>query len=357
MRAYQVTAFADPIEARDVPTPEPSGTEVLIKVSHAGVCHSDLHIWDGFYDFGGGTRLELGDRGVLLPRTMGHEIFGEIIKSGPDAGGFDDNLEIGSRALVHPWLGCGDCPTCQSGAENLCLKPRSLGVFSDGGYADYCLVPHPRYLIGIGDLDPAVATPYSCSGVTVYSALNKALPVGDREWLVILGAGGLGLNAIAIAKAMGVANILSVDMDDSKLTAAREMGADETINSRSLDAADQMRDITGGGPRAAVDTVGAEATSQLAIGALVKGGRYVIVGLYGGALSLPLPTLPLRAISIMGSYTGNLQELKDLIGLVKTSRVRPLPTQTREMSTVAATLEDLRAGKIVGRVVLTNSNS
>lgn len=352
MKAYQLTAFAEPIEARDIPTPEPVGTEVLVKVSHAGVCHSDLHIWDGYYDLGEGAHLDLGGRGVNLPRTMGHEILGEIVSGGPEAG----DLEIGARALVHPWLGCGECPTCLSGAENLCLKPRSLGVFSDGGYADYCLVPHPRYLVDIGDLDPAVATPYSCSGVTVFSALSKLLPVGDKEWLVIMGAGGLGLNAVAIAKAMGAANVLSVDLDDDKLVAAREIGADATLNSTDPEAMSKMRKITGGAPMAALDTVGAEATSQLALGALAKGGRYVIVGLYGGSLTVPLPTLPLRAISIAGSYVGNLQELKDLVALAKSGKVKPLPTETRDMSSVAGTLDDLRAGRIVGRVVLTNTD-
>jgi len=353
MKAYQITAFAQPIEARDIPMPEPTGTQVLVKVSHAGVCHSDLHISDGYYDLGEDSRLELGERGVDLPRTLGHEILGQIVSGGPDAG----DLDVGARVLVHPWLGCGECAICRSGSENLCMKPASLGVFSDGGYADYCLVPHARYLIGIGDLDPAVATPYSCSGVTVFSALSKALPVGDDEWLVIMGAGGLGLNAVAIAKAMGVANVLSVDLDTAKLDAAREMGADAALNSTDADAMDQLRKLTGGAPKAVVDTVGAEATSQLAIGALAKGGRYVIVGLYGGSLTLPLVTLPLRAISVAGSYTGNLQELKDLIALARAGKVKPLPTETRDMSKVKETLEDLRAGKIVGRVVLTNAES
>ena len=102
MKAYQLTAFAEPIEVRDIPTPEPSGTEVLVKVSHAGVCHSDLHIWDGFYDIGAGKRLALGDRGVSLPRTMGHEIVGEIVRAGPDAGDFESDLQV-DPSLARLW--------------------------------------------------------------------------------------------------------------------------------------------------------------------------------------------------------------------------------------------------------------
>lgn len=350
MKAYQVVEFTEPIEARETPTPEPKGTEVLIKVSCAGVCHSDIHIWEGYYDLGADSRLTLGDRGVELPLTMGHELYGEVVSGGPEAG----DLPIDEGRLIHPWIGCGECEVCRQGLENMCLKLQSLGVFRQGAYAEYCLIPHPRYLVDIGDLDPATATPYACSGVTVFSALNKALPVADDEWLVIMGAGGLGLNAVAVAKALGVARVLSVDIDDEKLQAARDMGADATINSSSASALEDLQAAATGGVRAVVDTVGAEATATLGVAALTKGGRYVIVGLFGGGLTLALPMIPLRAISVLGSYVGNLQELKDLIALVQTGKVKPLPTATRPLAEVGDTLNDLRDGKIVGRVVLTN---
>lgn len=350
MKSYQVTGFNAPIEAHETPMMEPQGTEVLVRVTHAGVCHSDLHIWEGFYDFGDGKRLELADRGVNLPVTMGHEVLGEIVKGGPDAG----ELPVGSTRLLYPWLGCGDCPQCNAERENFCATPRSLGVFLPGGYAEYCMVPHPKHLVDIGNIDPAVATPYACSGVTVYSALKKALPVFDGEWLAIMGAGGLGLNAVSIAKGMGAKKVLSVDIDDSKSAAAVELGADAAFNPSGDDAVARLKEITGGGPRAVVDTVGAETTSGLALAALPKGGRYVIVGLFGGGLTVPLPSLPLRAISIQGSYVGNIMELRELIELVNSGKVAPIPTETRPLSSVTSTLEDLRDGKIVGRVVLTN---
>jgi D-arabinose 1-dehydrogenase-like Zn-dependent alcohol dehydrogenase len=353
MKAYQVTAFAEPIQLRELDLPVPTGTEVLIKVQNAGVCHSDLHIHDGFYHLGGDQKLELGARGVTLPRTMGHELYGEVVSGGADAG----ELPVGDGRLIHPWIGCGECSVCRAGSENLCASPRSLGVFTDGAYADYCLIPHPRYLVDIGDLDPAVATPYSCSGVTVYSALSKALPIENDEWLVIMGAGGLGLNAVAIAKAMDIDQVVVVDIDDGKLEAAKDMGATETLNPGTPDALARLQALTNGGPRAVVDTVGAESTSQLGIASLQKGGRYVIVGLYGGGLSLPLPSIPLRAISVIGSYTGNLAELKALIALAQSGKVKALPVTSRPMADVGETLDDLRAGKIVGRVVLTNQTN
>ncbi|MDA0791799.1 MAG: alcohol dehydrogenase [Proteobacteria bacterium] len=352
MKAYQVTRFAEPLQARDVPTPEPTGTQVLIRVSKAGVCHTDLHLQDGYYSLAGGARLDLNERGIKLPRTLGHELYGEIAAAGPDAG----DVTVGEGRLVYPWIGCGECPVCLAGNENICATPRSIGVFVDGAYADYCLVPHPKYLLDIGDLDPVVATPYSCSGVTVYSALSKALPIQEQEWLVIMGAGGLGLNAIAIANGRGIRNVLCVDIDDTKLTAAREMGATAVLNSGNPEALARLQELTGGGPRAVVDTVGAEATANLGIASLQKGGRYVIVGLFGGGVTIALPTLPLRAISILGSYTGNLSELKALIELAKSGKVKPLPVATRPMAELTDTLDALRSGNIVGRVVMSNES-
>jgi D-arabinose 1-dehydrogenase-like Zn-dependent alcohol dehydrogenase len=350
MRSYQITAFGGPVSEAILDIPEPYGTEVLIKVTHAGVCHSDLHIADGYYDLGAGAKLTLGDRGINLPHTMGHEVLGTVVKAGTDAA----EAPIGASRLVHPWTGCMKCSECQRGRENHCVKPQSVGVFQPGGYAEYTLVPHPKFLVNADGIDPAVATPYACSGVTVYSALKKALPVGDDECLVIMGCGGLGLGAVTIAKALGVKNVVSCDIDDAKLQAARNSGATATVNLKAADAQQQLHSVTGGGPRAVVDTVGAETTSNIGIASLVKGGRYVIVGLFGGELRVPLPSLPLRAISILGSYTGNLEELKELIQLVKDGKVKSIPVATRPLAEVGGTLDDLREGKIVGRVVLTN---
>jgi len=348
MVSYQISEFGGRVEPVRQPIPEPVGREVLLRVTHAGVCHSDLHIADGYYDLGHGSRLTLGDRGISLPHTMGHEVLGVVERAGPDAEG----VPTGAPALVHPWIGCMNCGECRRGQENHCAAPQSLGVFRPGGYAEYILVPDPKFLVDIGDLDPAAVTPYACSGVTVYSALKKARPVADDEWLVIMGCGGLGLAAIAIAAGLGIVNILACDIDGAKLEAAGSM-ATGTLDISRADALDRLREVTGGGPRAVVDTVGAQNTSSIGIGSLVKGGRYVIVGLFGGALELPLPSLPLRAVSILGSYTGSLAELRELIALVKTGAIPQIPVTTRPLAEVDSALADLREGRVVGRVVLT----
>jgi D-arabinose 1-dehydrogenase-like Zn-dependent alcohol dehydrogenase len=142
-----------------------------------------------------------------------------------------------------------ECSECQRGRENFCVKAQSVGVFRPGGYAEYMLVPHPKFLVNADGIDPAVATPYACSSVTVYNALKKALPEGDDEWLGIMGCGGLGLGAVTIAKALGVKNIVSCDINDAKLQAARDSGAAGTVNLKAADAHQQLRSVTGGGPK------------------------------------------------------------------------------------------------------------
>ncbi len=195
-----------------MPTPEPTGKQVLLEVTHCGVCHSDLHIWEGYYDIGGGKRMSLEDRGVKLPLAMGHEIVGRVVKLGPDATG----VTVGDLRIVFPWVGCGHCDRCLAEEDNMCLEGKALGVFQNGGYATHVLAMEPRHLIDPGTVDPAVAATYACSGITVYSAIKKVMPMPPDLPIVLVGAGGLGLNAIAVLKAMGHRNIISVDVSEAK---------------------------------------------------------------------------------------------------------------------------------------------
>jgi D-arabinose 1-dehydrogenase-like Zn-dependent alcohol dehydrogenase len=350
MRSYDVCECGAPLRLMERPTPEPAGTQVLLKVIAAGVCHSDLHIWDGFYELGGGKRLMLKDRGIKLPLTMGHENVGEVVALGPNAKG----ARIGERKLVHPWMGCGECAVCRRGDEQLCLKPRSLGVFSHGGYADHLLVPHPRYLFDIGDLPPERAAPLACSGITTYGALKKVGPVLAEEPVVIIGAGGLGLMCLGIHRLMGGRGAIVVDIDPAKREAAKRAGAQATIDGGAADAARQIIDATNGGAWAVIDLVGAGTTARLGIDSLVaKGGRLIVVGLFGGDITLPTPTLPLRAMTVQGSYVGSLPEMAELLDLVQQKGMPSVPVATRKLAEVNAVLNELRDGKVVGRVVLT----
>jgi D-arabinose 1-dehydrogenase-like Zn-dependent alcohol dehydrogenase len=349
MKSFQVCTCGEPLQCNEYPTPVPTGSEVLLKVIAAGVCHSDLHLSDGYFDLGGGKRLSVVERGMTLPVTLGHENVGEVVAFGPDARG----LRIGDRRLVDPWMGCGECGVCRRGDEQLCTKPASLGVFRDGGYSDFLMVPHPRYLFDIGDIPPERAAPLACSGVTTYSALKKVGPTLTTDPVVIIGAGGLGLMCLALHKAMGGHSADVVDIDPAKREAAKKAGAVAVIDGGAGDAAKQIVAATGGGAWAAIDLVGSTATVRLGLGSLAKGGKLILVGLYGGDITLSLPPFPMRAIALQGSYPGSLTEIAELIELVKRTGLPPVPVATRPLADVNAVLSELRAGKVIGRVVLT----
>jgi alcohol dehydrogenase len=354
MKSFQVADFNAPLKEVDQPTPQPEGTQVLIRVKAAGVCHSDLHIWEGGYDLGHGRKpLSLKDRGVSLPRTMGHETVGEVLAFGPDAGAdARGGLKVGDMALVYPWLGCGKCEVCLAGEENMCLKPASLGVYCDGGYADHMTVPHPKYLLNLKGLDPLTAAPYACSGVTTYSALKKVESAFDSP-IVIFGAGGLGLMALSLLKAMGGKGAIVVDIDARKREAAEKAGALATVDGAAPNALAQLAAKAGGPIKAVIDLVGNAATTQLGFDCLTKGGKLVIVGLFGGGAPWALPLIPIKAITIQGSYVGNLRETAELLDLVRSKNISPIPVTPMPLAQANQALLDLQKGKLVGRAVLT----
>ena len=347
MRMFQVCVCGQPLQCNEQPTPTPKGSEVLLKVLAAGVCHSDLHLADGWFDLGGGKKLSLQDRGMKLPVTLGHENVGEVVAVGPEAKG----VKVGQRMLADPWIGCGTCGPCHRGEDNLCRAMRSLGVFSNGGYADYIMVPHPKYLFDIGDLPPDRAAPLACSGVTTYGALKK-VPTLKTEPTVIIGAGGLGLMCLALHKQMGGHSAIVVDIDPAKRAAAREMGAAHVIDGRAPDAVQQIVGITNGGAWAAIDLVGSTQSARVGYDSLIKGGKYIVVGLYGGDFTVSLPPIPMRALTIQGSYVGSPGEMGELMDLVRRTGLPPVPVATRPLDDVNAVMDELRAGKIIGRVVL-----
>jgi D-arabinose 1-dehydrogenase-like Zn-dependent alcohol dehydrogenase len=344
MISYQIIEHGKPLQRVAFETPKPQGSEVLVRVTRSGVCHSDLHIWDGYFDWGGGKRFYVKERGCVPPFTMGHEPFGVIEKIGPKVKG----VRVGQKKLVFPWIGCGRCAVCKAGQDNYCVSgTRFLGVNRAGAYSTHVLVPHPKYLIDTAGIDDSFASTLACSAVTAYSATAKLPPLGPKDRVAVLGCGGLGLIGISLLRAKGVKNIIGCDIDDSKLAAAAKLGAKKTVNMRSAEAAKALQGIA-----AAIDFVGSPATAGPGIAALRKGGRYVICGLFGGELTHPLPPIAQRAIGIVGSYVGNLRELKEVVALAKKKKLKPTPVETRPASAANAALEDLKAGKVLGRIVL-----
>jgi alcohol dehydrogenase/propanol-preferring alcohol dehydrogenase len=234
----------------------------------------------------------------------------------------------------------------------MCLKPRSIGVFQNGGYATHVLAPHPKHLVDPGTLDPALAATYACSGITVYSAIQKIMPMPPDEALVLVGAGGLGLSAVAQLRALGHRNTIVVDISAEKRAAALAAGASAVVDGAAEDVAKGIIEAAGGRVGAIIDLVNGTASAAAAFNALRKGGKLVQVGLFGGELRIPLPLMPIQALTIQGSYVGSLKDLRELVALAQGGTLPKFPVAEVPMPQADAALMRLRDGRVTGRLVL-----
>ena len=351
MKASRIIKPKESLQVKEMKTPVPSGSQVLVKVESSGVCHSDIHLWDGGYEGPENTFLKTVDRGVKYPLTPGHEIAGFVEDLGEEARG---KFNRDDKVIVYPWIGEGLCPACIEGEENLCDKPRSLGVYQDGGYAEYVLVPSYRYLVKLNnnsiELDVAATLP--CSSLTAYNAVRNAR-LEPYHNLVIVGAGGLGLMAIQLAKAIFDARIIALDLDDNKLKVAKENGADIILNSKKEDPIKAIMELTSNlGVDAVIDFVNSTKSVQTDMQFLRRRAKLVLVGLYGGELKLNLISIPTKAHRIIGSYTGTLNELVGLLSLAERGVINPVVTDRFKLEEATKALSELKKGNIIGRGVI-----
>jgi len=346
---WSFTAWGGALEARTDELAPVTGHEVTLRVTHCGICHSDLHVQTGGFDMGGGKMSSFERGGTKLPVTMGHEIGGEVVELGPEVRG----ISLGERVIVYPWLGCGSCPVCERGDEHLCPRTmRNLGFQLPGGYADLVRVPHARYLVPIGTLEPARAATFACAGITAYGAIRKLDPLDAEDHVAIIGCGGVGMTAVALYSAMSPARIVAIDPDPAKREAALSHGATMAFDPGAPDAQKAIGKACGFNIAAVVDFVGSESSSSMAVNLVRRTGQVVIVGLFGGEFRMPLPMFALKSLRISGSYVAGLHELRDLVALAQRAALPQTPIALRPLAQVNQALQDLAQGRVVGRVVL-----
>ncbi len=346
MHRQSLTAYATPLCETVADCPQPTGTEVLVRIARCGVCHSDLHMQDGYFLLGDGKQLDVRT-GRTLPFTLGHEIAGAIESAGPEA-----KVTLGAKVAIYPWIGCGQCAACKVGDENICVAPRHLGITVDGGFATHVLIPHPHYLLDYAPLSASYAGALMCSGLTAYAALKRLADRSERAPLLLIGLGGVGLMGLALARAMYGTAPFVADIDPKKREAALAAGAAAAFDPADAGARKVLLKASGG-IYAACDFVGSDKSLNFATGVLAKGGKVVVTGLIGGAYTTPVAMFPLKAVTIEGTTTGTLTEANELLYLVRQKNIAAPPIAERPLSSAQATLDDLRAGRIVGRVVLT----
>ena len=339
-------AYGQPLCETVADLPRPRGSEVLVRVECCGVCHSDLHLQDGYFALGGDRRLDI-TKDRPLPFTLGHEIAGVIEAAGEAA----DGAVVGRRVAVYPWIGCGTCAACRAGEENMCSAHHHLGIAVDGGFATHVLVPHPRYLIDYAPLAPAFAGPLMCSGLTAYAALKRLASRAQHGPALLVGVGGVGMMGLAIARALFAEPPIVADIDPGKRTAALAAGAAQAFDPSDPQSRKAVMAATGG-VHAVCDFVGSEKSLQFSTGVLARGGKVVVTGLLGGNFSIAAAMIPIKAMTIEGTLTGTLAEARELIELARTGKLTAIPTHDRPLNQAQAALDDLRAGRVVGRTVL-----
>ncbi|MCP9332128.1 alcohol dehydrogenase AdhP [Lentilactobacillus hilgardii] len=307
--------------------------EALVKVEYCGLCHTDLHV-------------AAGDFGKVPGRIIGHEGVGKVIQVADDV----DSLKIGDRVSI-AWFyrGCGHCEYCTTGRETLCRNVQNSGFSVDGAMAEQAIVP-ADYAVKVPEgLDPVEATSLTCAGVTMY----KALKVGETrpgQWVEVVGAGGLGNLAVQFAHNVFGANVIAVDGNEDKLNAAKENGADITINRHDPDVAEQIQKKVGGVHNAQITAVTTEAFTT-SVNALRPDGRLVAVALPKGDMALNIDKTVLDGIQVAGSLVGTRQDLAETFQFGSEGKVKPI-VKTRRLDEVNDIIDEMKQNKIVGRMVV-----
>jgi len=342
MKALQYRSVGAAPEVVEVPDPEPGPGQVLLEVTAAGVCHSDIAVMS----------WPAEALAFPLPLTLGHEGAGVVAALGEGVSG----VAVGEAVAVYgPW-GCGTCATCAQGKENYCLRADELGIRppglgAPGAIAEYLLVDDPRHLVPLGGLDPVRTVPLTDAGLTPYHAIKASLPkLLPGSTAVVIGTGGLGHVAIQLLRAMTAARVIALDVSEEKLALARRVGAHETVLS-DADAAEAVRRLTGGrGAQAVFDFVGAAPTVATAGAVAAVESDVTIVGIGGGSLPVGFGSLPYET-TVRAPYWGSRGELIEVLDLARAGAVE-VHVETYSLDEAPKAYERLHEGKVNGRAVI-----
>ena len=335
MRSAVVRQLGTPAQVEERPVPQPGPGQILIRLEACGLCHTDIHAMRGDWPVKPNLPLVPGHEGVGIVEALGEGV---------------TTRQVGQRVAM-PWLGhaCGECRYCVDGRENLCESQYNNGYAVDGAYAEYMLAD-ARYAVVVPDgVTPLDAAPLTCAGVTTYAAIKNAHVI-PGETVAVFGVGGLGHLAVQYARLVG-AKVVTVDVTEEKLALATELGADHTVNARTTDPVEAIRDL--GGADVAVVLAVAPAVFRQSFDALNRGGRLVLVSLPAdGTITLPIFETVLKGISVIGSIVGTRQDLTEVFTLHAAGSTRVI-TETRDLDQVNSAVDEVLEGTVPARLVFT----
>jgi len=333
MKVAIVEEFGAPLKIVDHEIPTPGDGQVLVKMETSGLCHTDIHAWKGDWPVK-----------PSLPFIPGHEGIGTVEAVGEGV----SRVNVGDRVAI-PWLGmaCGTCEHCISGWETLCESQENSGYSIDGAYAEYALASADYVGIVPEGVDPIDAAPLACAGVTTYKAVKVA---GTRpsDLVAVFGIGGLGHLALQYAKVAG-ASVVAVDLLDSKLELAKELGADYTVNAKEQDPIEYIQSL-GGADQVVVLAVSPKAFEQ-AFNSLKRGGTMVMVALPAdNDMTLPIFQTVLKGITIKGSIVGTRKDMAEVFEIHRQGKTKVI-SQSRKLESVNEDFDDVEHGKVDARLV------
>ena len=341
MKAARLHRYGEKLVVEDVQTPTPGSGQVVVAVGGAGFCHSDIHVIDG--------EIKILPR---MPLTLGHENAGIVSAIGSGVVG----VREGDAVAVFGGWGCGRCDYCVTGHEQLCGAPQWAGLsMYDGGYAEYLLVPHERYLIKLSTLKPAEAAPLTDAALTPYRAIKKALPFLEPDhYALVIGLGGLGQYGLKLLKLLTGCPVIVVDVHEDKLQLARDLGAAQTLNGNDREVATRISDLTKGlGVNASFDFVGTEQTLGLAVAATRSLGKVSQIGLAGGAARMKVLENTRFEVQFEATLWGTIKELREVIALAEAGRLTSIPLELAPLDRINDVYARLKRGEIQGRAVIT----
>ena len=341
MRAAVVRNFNEDLSFETVPDPACPDNGVVLEVAACGVCRSDHHGWTGKH-----PRVQNGS-------IMGHEYCGTVVEAGPAA-----KYKVGDRLIAPFILGCGSCPACYTGVSNTCENQIVPGFGPPGAYAQYVAVPFDHNLVYLPDsMSPALAAGLGCRVTTAWHALTDRANVRAGEWVAIHGTGGIGLSGLLLAKMLG-AQVVVVDVVEEKLIHAKEHGADATVNASTTDAAEAIREITGGGAQVSIEALGIEATTNASVECLATLGRHVHVGMPSGdgRMQVNMRAVYMKQLSLFGTRGMPSWKYPSLLGMIERGEVdlSPLVARLVSLSDASAELRAMNGPTPPGTAVITD---
>jgi propanol-preferring alcohol dehydrogenase len=338
MKAARYYGPEQPLKIEDVPIPKIGNDEVLVKVQAAGLCHTDLHFLDGTLKPWKGS----------LPITLGHEVAGDIVETGSNV----KNFETGDRVAISNCISCGVCHYCKTGHENLCSNLDQVGFTVDGGYADYVKTKEKTLVKLPDNVSYETGSVLACAGASCYHALANVAQAKSGETVLINGFGGLGSNALQIAKALGL-QVIAVDIAKEKLKLAEELGAALTIDASSQKVDEAVKKATNGaGADIALELVGRSKTIDNAYRSLGKLGRLVFIGYTKDQFTVNPLELVIFEYAIKGSVAYTKADLENVVKLASEKSVNPIISEKYEIPQINQALQKLREGKMLGRAII-----